>query len=990
MLHDDLIQEVEKQKGLNCIYTNTDCLHNKLEELETFVHDNNIYIIAINEFLPKNTVNEDHIENDERFYLPGFKYIENPKNRGVCLFIKNKLINNSTRLPEYENIFSPSIFYKFNLSKKDHFIFGVVYRSPNCTEPDNDKINELIKIIVKEHSFPKENIVICGDFNYPDIDWATENSKHELNHKSSKFLSTIHECFLTQHVNDPTHYRALQTPTLIDLILSNNPELINELKFYPPFGNSHHQVVFFKIDIIPPPVDMNKYQTPKYQINKGNYDNMRKYLGEINWFSAMNRENETVDSCWNFIADKIHCAKELYIPKKKVKQFTCRRSFAATPSFLNLVRQKRAAFKHYKKYRTQENLDFYHTLRDRVNVDRKDIKIAKETTVASEAKNNPKAFYQYLSSKSKPKENIGKLENDKGELTDEDEEKTEILNNFFASVFSKEDVENVPDFDFNSNVNISSVSITKEDMYKALKSLKINKSPGPDEIHPRILSECAEELSYPLTTLFTLTMSSGVLPQAWKVAEVRPIFKKGNKSTPGNYRPVSLTSVICKVFESFVRDAIYNHFTSNGFLSNKQFGFCKGRSCVSQLLVTLHSWFLSNDNKMPVDALYLDFQKAFDTVPHKRLMNKLKGYGISSNLFNWINDFLTNRTQRVCINDKFSNTVPVTSGVPQGSVLGPVLFIYYINDLPEAINSDLKIFADDTKTFSEIKTTEDRDALQNDLDLLVEWSEKWLLKFNSKKCKVLHIGKNNPKYKYYIRDGNQINELEETLCEKDLGVHVDNNLKFEEHIVLTVKKARRISGMINRAIFYKIPKIMLPLYKALVRSVIEYANTVWNPYLKKYINLIESVQRNFTKLIHGTQSLSYEKRLKNLKLPSLEYRRLRGDLIECFKIIHHKYDPLTTDKLLTLTSNSITRTNSLKITKPRFNSDQLKNFFINRVVNLWNKLPYYVVNASSLNNFKNKIDKILKPFMYSININTDAIIRQINLEIKKSKRKLGL
>ena len=371
-------------------------------------------------------------------------------------------------------------------------------------------------------------------------------------------------------------------------------------------------------------------------------------------------------------------------------------------------------------------------------------------------------------------------------------------------------------------------------------------------------------------------------------------------------------------------------------------------------------------------------------------MNKLKGYGIKDNLYNWINDFLSNRTQCVSINNKTSNKVPVTSGVPQGSVLGPILFIYYINDLPEVINSDLKIFADDTKAFSEIKSTEDRDILQNDLNALVDWSEKWLLKFNSKKCKVLHIGKNNPKYKYFIKDGQQVSELEETLCEKDLGTHVDNELKFKDHIILTVEKARKISGLIQRAIYFKTSKIMIPLYKSLVRSVIEYANTVWNPYHKKYINLIESIQRNFTRIIRGTRSMGYEKRLKYLKLPSLEYRRLRGDLIECYKIIHHKYDPHTTDKLLTLTSSCITRSNSLKLTKLRFNGDQFKNFFINRVINLWNKLPHYVVNASSLNNFKNSIDRILKPFIYSININTDAISKQINLESKKSKSLLGL
>ena len=234
-------------------------------------------------------------------------------NRGVCLFIKNNLMSSCTRLKEYEDIFSPSLFFKINISKREHFIFGVVYRSPNCSEHDNDKINVLIKTIVNEHSFPKENILICGDFNYPDINWDTEHCIKDFNHKSSKFLSIVHECFLTQHVNEPTHYRALQTPTLIDLILTNNPEFLNDLKFYPPFGKSHHQVLCFKIDILPHLMDMNKNQTPKYQINKGNYEDMRKYLEVIDWDVILKNSNETVDSCWEFIADNILHAKNLYI-----------------------------------------------------------------------------------------------------------------------------------------------------------------------------------------------------------------------------------------------------------------------------------------------------------------------------------------------------------------------------------------------------------------------------------------------------------------------------------------------------------------------------------------------------------------------------------------------------------------------------------------------------------------------------------------------------
>ena len=317
-----------------------------------------------------------------------------------------------------------------------------------------------------------------------------------------------------------------------------------------------------------------------------------------------------------------------------------------------------------------------------------------------------------------------------------------------------------------------------------------------------------------------------------------------------------------------MRDSLYNHFVENNLLSINQFGFCKGRSCVTQLLVTINEWFSSLDDNIPVDAIYLDFQKAFDSVPHKRLLNKIKGYGVGGNVLNWIEDFLSDRQQYCSINGKKSNSVPVTSGVPQGSVLGPTLFIYYINDLPNVTNEQVKIFADDTKAYTPIKCINDNLNLQLCIDSLVSWSEKWLLHFNSKKCKVLHLGQNNQKYNYQIREGNITRELEKSVCEKDLGVYVDGSLKFNEHIQESIKKARNISAMIMRTISFKTPDIMVPIFKSPIKPILEYANAVWCPQTKKDIRAIEKVQRHFTKRVFGMKDMSYSQRLATLKLPS--------------------------------------------------------------------------------------------------------------------------
>ena len=356
-------------------------------------------------------------------------------------------------------------------------------------------------------------------------------------------------------------------------------------------------------------------------------------------------------------------------------------------------------------------------------------------------------------------------------------------------------------------------------------------------------------------------------------------------------------------------------------------------------------------------------------MPHKRLINKLKAYGIQGNILNWIENFLSDRSQYVKINNNISSFLKVTSGVPQGSVLGPVLFIYFINDLPDTSICPTKIFADDTKLFNEVQTDHDKDKLQTSINNMFYWTKEWLLKFNKSKCKVLHLGKNNPGFEYFIGDDSDTVQLMPDTSEKDLGVYIDPHLTFELHINETVKKCRSKSAMILRNITYKTSDILVPLFKSVIRPILEYANTVWSPHKRKDIDKLEKIQRSYTKCIVGLKDLNYEQRLKKLKLPSLEFRRVRGDLIETYKIIHKYYDSNTTNELLSLVPASrATRSNDCKLYKKRVNTSLAKYFFTNRVVNLWNNLPADVANAQNLNSFKNKIDFLYEDFMYKTNL----------------------
>ena len=361
---------------------------------------------------------------------------------------------------------------------------------------------------------------------------------------------------------------------------------------------------------------------------------------------------------------------------------------------------------------------------------------------------------------------------------------------------------------------------------------------------------------------------------------------------------------------------------SNNLISCSQFGFLKGRSTTLQLLNMLDTVTLNLDNKTPIDVVLLDFKKAFDTVPHERLLHKLHYYGFRDPLLGWIRCFLTGRRQRVCINGEYSNWHNVVSGIPQGSVLGPLLFIIYINDLPLNISSYTYLFADDTKIFRPITSELDCILLQKDLDALQNWSDKWLLQFHPDKCHVLTIGKSHIHFNYTLpnnKDGSRI-ILEHVNEAKDLGVLVDTHLNFESHIHTKVNKANSILGIIRRGYIHLDTEILVILYTAIVRPHLEFANTIWHPYLKKHINSIESVQRRATKLISSLKDLPYCERLQRLQLPSLSFRRLRGDMIETYKILHGVYDTKVCS-FLNLHTNHITRGNNLKLYLIRANTN---------------------------------------------------------------------
>ena len=455
-----------------------------------------------------------------------------------------------------------------------------------------------------------------------------------------------------------------------------------------------------------------------------------------------------------------------------------------------------------------------------------------------------------------------------------------------------------------------------------------------------------------------------------------PIYKKGSRQDPASYRPVSLTSVPSKVLESLIRDKIIQHMSESGLLHPAQHGFLPRRSCATQLIEVLEDWNRALDAGESVDVAYLDFSKAFDSVPHQRLLHKLQVYGIRGKLLQWVKAFLTERSQRVVVQGARSQWSPVLSGIPQGSVLGPTLFIIFVNDLPAQLQGSVKLFADDTKLYSLVGSSapdgrstmhslvrsmaEGRSSMQADLDSLGDWSRRWLLPFNATKCKIMHLGSATPRLSYLLNDV----ALHEVDHEKDLGIIMGQELKFRKQTAAAAAKASQMLAVVKRS-FALIDVYTLPLlFKTLVRPHLEYGNIAWGPFLKTDQRRLEQVQRRATRLVPDLKPRPYEERLRILKLPSLYYRRRRGDMITVYQLFHGGIS-LEAEGLLKRARYHATRGHAWKLEKPRVRTAHCKHTFSVRVVSEWNSLPAQVVSAPTLSLFKAKLDEHWGHLMYS-------------------------
>ncbi len=959
--------ELPSKMLLQCYYTNADSLLNKKRELESRLFVNDIDLCAITEVLTKQTLNSKIKAKD--MSISGynlFSNIDSTNHRGVALYLSNKV--KATELPHICTDSSvESVVVEFQLENKERVLCAVIYRSPS--ENNHSALRNFLKEIMSKDQY--QHILFMGDFNYPEINWESHHTNTSDIHPEFLFLKVVNDCYLSQHIQDPTRYRQNQTSNCLDLVFTDNENSIEKLTYEDPLGASDHIVVSFNYVLHSESVHNNYDKSNRYSYNKGDYAKLRETLNGVDW----DREFQGLDT-----EEMLHClhtkmmqAVEECVPKQIIsnRNQKYKRPLWLNKKILRSIKKKRNAYKTWLLTKHGKDYERYKKINNSTKSSvRKQIRNF-EADIANNSKNNCKIFWRYVNSKLKTKIKVPDLKTDQHNTTTSEQEKANLLNNFFKSVFSKADIPEVTDRDVEwqfLGLPLTDIQFTEEKVRNLLSDLNTSKAAGPDDIHPRILKELSNEIAYPIFLIFQSSFSCSHVPEVWKLANVSPIHKKGAKNKKENYRPISLTSIVCRIMEKLIKEAIVDHFLTNNLFSPDQYGFRQFRSCLLQLLEALEDWTSYLDKGDHIDVIYFDFSKAFDSVSHKLLLTKLKEYGITGKLYDWIANFLKNRRQRVVLNGCKSDWVKVTSGVPQGSVLGPLLFLIFVNDLPRHTNfCKIKMFADDIKLYSKAKDNHAR--IQYDISKVCDWSKKWHLPLNSQKCKELRLGISKDSAEAYIlssRDDTETNisRVEEM---KDLGVVMDSKLKFDQHIAEISKKATGVLASIKRTLTYIDRNVFVGLYKSLVRPLLETSVSVWNPYMVKHIKQLEAVQRRATKLVRDIRQLSYNKRLQALKLPTLQYRRKRGDMITTYKIFHGLIDT-DPSKFFKINDNK-TRGHKYKIVLNKCRLDVRKNFYSQRIIKEWNCLPADIVEAKNAITFEKLFDRLHGDSKYEFKLN---------------------
>ena len=891
-----------------------------------------------------------------------------------------------------------------------------VYRPPKCPL---SKFRQLIDFVQNfiNHVGDSWTFLISGDLNFPNIEWPTLSVNAGLtteeNNSAKVLLNFLDINGMAQFIDIPTR-SVDDAENILDVLISNSSELVLDTKAEETMLSDHDWVtISLGSDLAPlkikDTVKKRPFNFSCMNFSKADFGKINSYILNNDWNSIF--EESPNDFAQRFM-DIIFRICQLCVPIKGLlangstnatKVSKKQKGISGLKRKRKIIRSRLRALELHNPL--SERIPFLKSSLDNVNSSIKSRlslhRLKEEQKAVAAIKRNPTFFYNFVKKSAKVKCKIGPLKDKFGQYVSDSEQMANLLQKQYCSVFSDPNSVKKEDPTFSSaQTSLEDIQFFVEDIAHAIDKLRINAAPGEDEVPVILLKNCRDSISLPLFLLWKHSFESGTINQSYRSQLIAPIFKGGSKLDPANYRPVSLTSHIIKIFERVLQSKIVQYLEENNLLSKSQHGFRKGCSCLSELLAHFNHLYENLGSCHDTDTIYLDFSKAFDKVDHALLIKKLQLYGIKGKLLRWIKSFLSNRIQKVVVNGKVSVVELVISGVPQGTVLGPLLFLLFVNDIELYIeNSHLKLFADDSRLFKKIHPSSSPDGsecLQNDLDNVCRWATANNMVLNETKFQLLshhvhsHAPNNNMRMlqqlpfaeAQYIRQYTLPNNaiLEGSSYLTDLGIVVSNDFSFEWHINQIAKKANMKCSWILSVFRTRDSYSMLTLFRSLVLSILEYSCPLWSPYRIQDIAKLEAVQRRFTSKFDSIKHLDYWDRLKSLKLMSLQRRRERYILIYAWKILNKKVpndvgmvwqDNARKGKVAVIPNlpSSVTKINT-----------SFDRFFKVNAGRLWNCIPKTVNKVTSLEGFKSKLDSYLMnipdcpPVAGYATINTNSII----------------
>lgn len=787
---------------------------------------------------------------------------------------------------------------------------------------------------------PLDNYLMAGDFNLPFIEWEYSGPIYNTGGTSVEIQSLAKDLinqltlsgFLQHNMILNSHNK------ILDLILSNfNIELTRCSSPLIKEDLYHPSLFIDASDITLPPLTHAPIR--KYKFFKGDYASINSKLNETDWETAF--LNKTTDEAINLFYERIYECIDLYIPVAITHKNNNFPAWYST-SLVKIIREKDKAHKKWKKYGNHDDYHTFSLLRARFHRVQRACYNKMIFNAQHSIRNNPKKLWNFVQSKKGSSKYPTSLTlGDTRLCTGPDI--ADGFNNFFEKMFLDK-LPHYPALDLPPPQNgttdfISTISINEVKVLQLLSDLDTNKGSGCDNVAPFFIVKCAKSISKPLTLIFNMSINEGVFPTIWKKARIVPVHKKGLKSKVENYRPVSILNIFSKIFERIVYDAIYSVIANA--VPVEQHGFLKGRSTITNLSI-FSNYIISNMEKgRQVDVVYTDFEKAFDRVDHAILIQKLEKLGISGNLLRWTESYLSNRSQMVVVGGYKSNYVTIPSGVPQGSLLGPLLYNSYLYDVYTCIkHSRFLMYADDTKLYTDITNIQDASKLQNDLYNLEEYYQRNRITVNAKKCNIISFGrKRQPIICNYT-----INNvpLERVSLIRDLGVYLDTKFSLIQHIDMICTKAYKTLGFIMRTCsVFSNSMCIKTVYFAYVRSILEYGCSIWSPNYIIHKQHIESIQKKFISfLCYRTRRsyLNYEEGCNGFHLLSLENRRIMLDMMLLYDLMNSRVDcPELVGRVLFLAPRRRTRRPALLHAPPHRTNYGL-NEPLTRLTRLYNKL----------------------------------------------------